>query len=288
MHKIHLTGSSLIFLGALFWSINAPIVKFLSIDSLLICGLRSAIAAIVLIPLIRPKQLKWNGWMLLYVCSYASLCLCIVLSLKMTSAPIAIGMQYSATIWLFLLAVIQTRHFDLRAFAPIAIIVVGVVFFMSSGTDSTSSTGNLLALSEGVSFALMTISSKKSAGTNPLGLTALANIFTAAAVFLLFPSSLGAIGTMSGQDWVIMLVLGIIQVAGGYGLYNLGVQKINAQKASIIALWEMILGPIWVAIFLKEYPSLPVLIGFVIILVGMLLDAKRKTIPAGATDLPGV
>ena len=282
MKQKHLSGGMIVFLGALCWSLNAPVVKFLVIDSLLICGLRSAIAAATLVPLIRPKKLHWNIWMLLYVSSYASLCLCIVLSLKMTSAPIAIGMQYSATIWLFLLSTIQTGKFDKKAFLPIVVILIGVGFFMSSGTDSTSKTGNLLALTEGISFAVMTVSSKKAAGENPLGLTALANLFTAIVVFAVFPSTFSAFSQMTAMDWVIMLILGFVQVAGGYGLYTLGVQHVTPQKASIIALWEMILGPLWVAIFLKEYPSIPVLIGFAIIMVGMIMDAIRPQ----STELP--
>ena len=35
----------------------------------------------------------------------------------------------------------------------------------------------------------------------------------------------------------------------------------------------MILGPVWVALFLKEYPTPMVLAGFALILAGMLLDA---------------
>ena len=46
----------------------------------------------------------------------------------------------------------------------------------------------------------------------------------------------------------------------------------NPRKASVIALWEMILGPLWVALFLKDYPALPVLVGFLIILAGMFLE----------------
>lgn len=41
-----------------------------------------------------------------------------------------------------------------------------------------------------------------------------------------------------------------------------------------MALWEMILGPLWVAIFLHEYPSATVFAGFVIIILGILLDVK--------------
>lgn len=50
----------------------------------------------------------------------------------------------------------------------------------------------------------------------------------------------------------------------------------------------MILGPVWVALFLKDYPSLPVLTGFIIILVGMLLDARLSPqsapAPTGKSD----
>ena len=277
--KFQLSGGVLVFLGALFWSLNSPLVKFLTLDSMLVCGLRSLIAAVALCAFIRPKQLNWNIWMLVYVCSYAALCMTIILSLKMTSAPIAIGMQYTATIWLFIVGVIRTKKFRMKSFIPVCIIFAGVVFFMCSGTDATSSTGNLIALSEGIIFAVMTVSSKKAAGTNVIGMTAIANIFTALVVTALFPSSMAQVSQMTGQDWIIMLILGVIQVGGGYCFYNMGVQKVSAQKASVISLWEMILGPIWVALFLKEYPSIPVLIGFVIILIGMLLDSKMNASP---------
>ena len=274
MKKRSIPGGVLVFLGALFWSLNAPIVKFLNIDSFLICGLRSVIAGIALAGFIRPRQLKWNGLMLLYVCSYCALCLSIILALDMTSSAVAIGMQYTAPVWLFLVSFLKTRRFDSRSFIPVCVIFVGIVFFMCSGTDASTTTGNLIALTEGVVFACMTVSSKKAAGTNPLGLTAIGNLFTGAVVLLLFPASVRTLPGLTGQDWLLMLVLGVVQVGGGYGFYNLGVQRVAPQKASVIALWEMILGPVWVALLLGEYPSVPVLIGFVIILAGMLLDAK--------------
>lgn len=275
-------GGAIVFLGVLFWSLNSPLVKFLSLNSLFICALRSAIASVVLIPFIRPKRLKWNGWMLMYVCSYAAVCICVIAALSLTSSPVAIGMQYTASIWLFLLGCVRSRRFSLHGFVPVFIIFVGVLFFMSSGTDASTGTGNLIALSEGIFFAAMTVSSKKAGGTNPVGLTAVANIFTAVVMFAALPSLRGEFAVMTGTDWVVMLVLGAVQVGCGYALYNMGVQRVTPQKASIIALWEMILGPIWVAIFLKEYPTLPVIIGFVIIIAGMLLEAKMTSPPETA------
>lgn len=274
MKKLTVSGGVLVFLGALFWSLNAPIVKFLSADPFLLCGLRALIAGIAMAAFIRPKQLRWNGWMVLYGCAYCALCLCIMVSLTMTSSAVAIGMQYTAVIWLFLSAWLHTRKFSLRGFIPVCVITAGVVFFMCSGTDKASTTGNLVALLEGIFFACMTASSKKAAGTNPLGLTALGNLFTGILVLALFPARTATMVTLTAQDWFWILILGVVQIGCGYAFYNLGIQKVSPQKASIIALWEMILGPVWVAIFLADYPSVPVVIGFVIILVGMLLDAK--------------
>lgn len=276
MSNLRLSGGMLVFLGALFWSLNSPLVKFISLDSIFVCGLRSAIAAVALCAFIRPKQLKWNGWMLVYVCSYASLCLSIIIALKMTSAPVAVGMQYTSIIWLFLVASLKARKINMKALIPVCVIAVGVVFFMCSGTDATSSTGNLIALCEGVFFAFMTVSAKKVTRTNPIGMVAVANVFTAIVVFALFPAKLAALPAMTTLDWVIMLVLGVVQVGGGYCFYNMGVMKVSPQKASVIALWEMILGPIWVAIFLGEIPSVLELIGFVIIIAGIFMDSKMN------------
>ncbi|MBR6557730.1 MAG: DMT family transporter [Clostridia bacterium] len=280
MSKFKLSGGMIVFIGAALWSLNSPLVKFLSLDSVFICALRAAIAAVTLLPFLRPKKLKFNPWMILYLVSYAALCLCVVFSLKLTSAPIAIGMQYTSVVWIFIIDFIITRKFDKHLFVPILIIMVGTVLFMCSGTDKATNLGNLVALAEGFLFMLMTISVKKASGDNPVGLVALANVFTAITVFLIFPSSLSGFGTMTGLDWVIMIILGAVQVGGGYAFYTLGTKMTSPQKASIIALWEMILGPVWVAIFLREYPSPMVIAGFVVILAGIVLhtlaDIKKS------------
>lgn len=274
MSKFRLSGGILVFLGAVFWSLNSPLVKYLSADPLLICGLRSLIAGIALTPFIRVRRLNWTPWMILYIISYCALCISIILALSKTSATIAIGMQYTATIWLFLVNLLLTRRLRRQALIPVLLISAGVLFFMCSGGSATNSTGNLIALAEGIFFACMSVGAKESAGDNPLGLTAIANLCTGLFVFLAFPATAGTISTLSGQDWLVLFILGVVQIGAGYGFYNLGITKISAQKASIIALWEMILGPVWVALFLKEYPNAMVLTGFIIILIGMVMDAR--------------
>lgn len=263
----------MVFLGALFWSLNAPLVKVIDMDPLLVAGLRSLIAGIVLCPFIRIKKLKLGVWTIVYIASYLALCIGIIVALSYTSAAISIGMQYGAMIWIFIGNSIRTRKISARKLMPVLLIFSGVVFFMLSGIQDGTMFGNLIALTESVSFAIMTISSKKTAGENPLGLTAIANLTAGLFVFLCLPPSFSSLAHLTWTEWCVMLILGSVQVGLGYGFYNMGVQKTSAQKASIISLWEMILGPVWVALFLKEYPRGLVIAGFVVILAGMAVNS---------------
>lgn len=274
MSKRSVPGGFVVFIGALCWSLNAPLVTFVDLDPILICWLRAAIGSAVLLPFLRPRRLNWNWWLPVYLVSDCAVCLLVISALTMTSAPIAVGMQYTAPVWLFLCGWIAVKKFRLRAFAPVCVILVGIVLFMLSGTDQTSRTGNLLAFLSGPAFALMTLSSRKSAGTNPLGLSGLATLFMTLIIPVLFPSHLTGVVSMTGKDWLVIAILGVVQVGVGYGLYNLGVQMVPPQRASIIALWEMILGPVWVALFFQIYPTVPVLIGYAFLLGGILLDAN--------------
>jgi len=274
MKKLKISGELMVFIGAVLWSLNSPLVKFIHIDSILVCGLRSVIASIAMCAFIRPKKLKWSPWMLIYVVAYAAVCLAVLVALKMTSAPIAVGMQYTSVVWIFILNLLIKRRFKLKEFFPVCIIIAGVVLFMLSGTDATNKAGNLLALTSGFTFMLMTLGAKKAAGDNAIGLVAIANVFTAIAVFVMFPSCAAEIPTMTVTDWLIMAVLGVVQVGGGYTFYTLGSQRTAPQKATVIALWELILGPIWVALCGIEIPSIIVIIGFAIIIAGMLIYTK--------------
>lgn len=276
----HISGKWLVFLGALFWSLNAPLIKYLTINPLLICGLRALIAGIVLSPFIRLKKFRFTPWLITYMISYSTLCIGIVIALQYTSAPIAIGMQYSSIIWIFIVHAIISKKFSFKKFSPVFLIILGVFCFMLSGFQDGTSFGNLIALTEGISFALMTVSFQKSSIENPIGITAMANLFCSFFVFLCCPKIINDITLISISEWLILLLLGIVQVGLGYTFYNLGIQKTSAQSAAIISLWEMILGPVWIAIFYHEYPSALVFSGFVIILCGMLFHVyleNKKT-----------
>lgn len=70
-----LKGTLFVLLAAVCWSINSPIVKYLTLNPFLICGLRSLIAGIALLPFLRIREIKKNRYLPLYFISYTALCL---------------------------------------------------------------------------------------------------------------------------------------------------------------------------------------------------------------------
>lgn len=61
-----LKGTLFVLLAAVCWSINSPIVKYLTLNPFLICGLRSLIAGIALLPFLRIREIKKNRYLPLY------------------------------------------------------------------------------------------------------------------------------------------------------------------------------------------------------------------------------
>ena len=269
--KKQFSGGFLVFMAALCWSTNAPLVKYISLDPLLLAGIRALIAGLCFAPFIPWRKLYWNRWLLVYSLSYCALSLILMICLKLTSAAIAVGMQYTSCVWLFLLAILQKKRFPPKTYAAIIIIIAGIVLFMLDGGEESHFFGNLLSIGEGLLFAAITYSANQLRDYNPLAVTAIANLTSAILIFAFLPPSIMDLATVSLQDWPLLLFLGAVQVGGGYTLFNLGSRSIRPQKASIIALWEIILGPIWVALFLHEYPAASVAAGLIVIFTGVLL-----------------
>ena len=266
--------------AALLWSSNAPFVRWISLDAVTVAGIRSTIAAIVLLPFLRLKQIKLNRYFFGFLACFLAITFGIIIGLKTTSSAIAVGMQYTSCLWLFLLAKPKKADLHPRRTWPMLLVLMGAVISMFSTAAGVTLLGNLVALSTSFSFAGMTWFAKKLNTENPVGLAALSNLvmgIVALAISRPAPSMLMQLPT---AEWLVLLYLGVFQIGISYSLYYSGLRFTTAATASMLCPLEMILGPIWTAIFLQEYPDIIGLIGFVTVTVGVLgeafLSGKKK------------
>jgi drug/metabolite transporter (DMT)-like permease len=65
--------------------------------------------------------------------------------------------------------------------------------------------------------------------------------------------------------------MGAVQFAIPYVVFTRGLRDVRAGEASLIALTEPVLNPVWVLILFGEEPTMATLIGGAVILVGLAL-----------------
>jgi drug/metabolite transporter (DMT)-like permease len=185
---------------------------------------------------------------------------------KLTTAANAIVLQYTAPIFVFLFSrlVLGEKISRVNGFALIAgMIGVGVISLDSAGEPEMA--GVALALVSGVLFAAYMINLRRTQQVSPIYLTWVNNAFCALALLFVVSSQL----TLTLNQLVILAVMGAVQLGLPYFLFSKGLQSVPLLEASLIALVEPVLNPIWVALTVGEIPSAATLSGGVMILVGL-------------------
>ena len=63
--------------------------------------------------------------------------------------------------------------------------------------------------------------------------------------------------------------MGVFQVGGGLVLYTLGSKTLPAAELTLLSLAEVLLGPLWVYLFLNEVATLNTLVGGLVLLLAI-------------------
>ena len=259
-------GRILILAAAFLWSLAGVFIKFLDLHPLTIVFYRSLFASLVFLPFVRPSQLRISPAILVSVLSYTAAISAFVAANKLTTAANAIVLQYTAPVFVFLFSrlVLGEKVSRLNGLAlGVAMLGVAIIFFDSAGEPEMA--GVLLALLSGVLFAAYMINLGRTKSVSAVYLTLINNLVCALLLFLIVKSRLG----LSLNHVMILAVMGAVQLGMPYFLFSKGLQSVSLQEASLIALIEPVLNPLWVALAVGEIPSRATLAGGAMILLGL-------------------
>ena len=78
------------------------------------------------------------------------------------------------------------------------------------------------------------------------------------------------------SDWIIIFVLGIIQLGIPYILYTMALRYVQAIDAILVSMIEPILNPVWVYLFVGEKIGEWAFVGGVMVLLGSVGRALIK------------
>ncbi len=162
---------------------------------------------------------------------------------------------------------------------------LGVAVMVAEGIALGHLIGNAAAILSALGFALFAIFLRWQHKTDMLPAVCLGGLFTAlvAAGFLWGG---GESFLISPRDTLIACGLGVIQLGLGLTLFTLGSKSVPAAELALLAMGEVVLGPVWVWLFIGELPGIWTLVGGAVLLAAIAGNAlsglRRPPPPIGA------
>lgn len=133
--------------------------------------------------------------------------------------------------------------------------------------------GVIWGLASGFTFALLTIMNRRFSQIYSSPVIAFYQDFFAFLVLLPFPFFLSF--KLTGQNLILLAVLGVVCTAASHTLFIQGMKYIKAQSASIIHALEPVYGILFAFILLREIPSPRTILGGMVILAAQVLILFR-------------
>lgn len=268
---------TLVIIAVLLWSTGGLFIKLTTLDAFQVTFFRSLFAGLTVLVLTRKAGLKINGFGILTSIIYALLLFLFVWATKKTTAANAIFLQYTAPIYILILAPFFIgEKFHWRDLVTVAVVLAGMSLFFVGQLRLEDYQGNTAALFSGIFLGLyiMLLRHPRAEGFNPAIAVIYGNFLLA---LLTAPSGIAAFATITPMDWIAVTFLGIFQIGISYILFIKGVRGgTRPLDASLIGFIEPLLNPVWVFIFVGERPSQWALLGGGIIIAAILIHTIRQ------------
>ena len=179
--------------------------------------------------------------------------------------------------WLFLREKVRKATWISILFA-----MLGIGIMVQDKSTGSALLGSLAALGSAFGFAVFTVALRWGRSVEMLPAVLLSGIF---AIFITSSICLlsGLPFQISVNDTGISMGMGVFQVGAGLVLYTLGSKTLPAAELTLLSLAEVLLGPVWVYLFLNEVVTLSTLFGGLILLLAIagnaISGARRKPPP---------
>ncbi|HJL95305.1 MAG TPA: DMT family transporter [SAR324 cluster bacterium] len=284
----HRIGIISILVALPFVSLTGLFGKFLTIAPLLIVQGRSifAFGTLLIALLVMRKKLffqDYREWIWLMVSGSILGIHWIAFFEAIQVSTVAIGLLSFASYPLFttLLEPLFFKEVLRRKNVLAALIVICGLAIMATSSEEPNAIisgsviqGLLWGLLAGFGFSVLTLLNRGYVRNHsPLLLTCWQNGFAA---LVLLPWSLTESWMISGKDWGLLFVLGVICTVGGHTLLINGLRHVKAQIASLLIAGLEPVGAIVFALFLLgEIPSLQTLLGGLLIVGTTFLITNR-------------
>jgi drug/metabolite transporter (DMT)-like permease len=198
-----------------------------------------------------------------------------IVALNHSSVANVLFMQALAPILAAVLGMLLGEAVSRRTWAAMVIALAGVGL-MVGGPGHPSVAGLALSLLMTASFSATLVITRHRRDVSMAPATCLSQVLV-----LLVAAPFAHPGDVGAHDLGLLVALGIGQIGLGLVFLTIGGRLIPAAEVALITLLEVVLGPLWVWIFLSEQPSLATLAGGAVVLAAVGVQASS---PAAAAE----
>lgn len=278
--RVRPDGRVWVLLAAVLWSLSGVWTKLLPDDGTTIAIWRSFFAGLALVPFARgrgPKKIQPRYfWIAL---AFAAMIGLYIVAIKTTTAANAIFLQCSATAWVVPIGWLWLGEKpDRRTLTGVLLAVLGICWIVLPevvGGGSGHGLGMVLGLASGVAYALVVVGLRSCRQDNSLWLSSWNNL--AGSLMLAALVAISGISIWPYRESLIGLaIFGVLQMALPYTFFARGLRTTTPANATLVALVEPILNPVWVWMLHGEHPHQATIIGGLIMLSGVFVANVRK------------
>jgi drug/metabolite transporter (DMT)-like permease len=198
-----------------------------------------------------------------------------IVALNHSSVANVLFMQALAPILAAVLGTLLGEAVSRRTWVAMLVALAGVGL-MAGGPGHPSLPGLALSLLMTASFAGTLVITRHRRDVSMAPATCLSQVLV-----LIAAAPFARPGDTGPHDLALLVALGIGQIGLGLVFLTIGGRLIPAAEVALITLLEVVLGPLWVWIFLAERPSLSTLAGGAVVLAAVGLQARS---PASAPE----
>lgn len=173
---------------------------------------------------------------------------------------------------------------DVRKATWVAMIIasIGIAIMVIDGISAGQAAGNLSAILSALGFAVFTIALRWGKLEDMLPAVFLAGIFAIMTAAVICQVK-GYGFSVPRNDILIALSMGVFQVGLGLTIFTIGSKVVPAAELALLSMTEVLLGPIWVWLFVGETASFYTLFGGLILMLAIAGNAvsglRRKPVP---------
>ena len=195
-----------------------------------------------------------------------------IISMTETTVANVLFIISTQTIWLAIFGYLFLKEkISLKTFFSIILAMTGIAVMIGGSLDTGSLFGNLVALFIPINFAFLILLIRKFSQLDLVPALFYGGIIIMIVAFFMSDTIL-----ISKNNLLVGFLLGTFQHACGFICIVIGARSTPAAVVGLLMLFETLLGPLWVYIFLNEIPPVSVFIGGGIIVIAVILKTLEQ------------